>query len=248
MSSIVEDSDGSKSGNPSHLVEHNGCTVNYTKDEWNSSVSVDLGKGRYLVPNYYCLRHGCNHGYWRLESWDFEGSNDGSSYTVLRAHRNDNSLAAQAFSVAAWKVEGVKQAYRYFRIRMTGKNSGYNNDGNSYHQLCCAGIELYGMLLSSTTWHLDTDYVGENAIEDTENELLEELNAIEELMQLEAEEAAEAAAAEEARAAVAEAGAEAAAAPRVYNIAESPFDDLEDELFGGFGGSSTPAAYLSPRN
>jgi hypothetical protein len=37
--------------------------------------------------------------------------------------------------------------------------------------------------------------------------------------------------------------------PRVYNvIAESPFDDLEDELFGGFGGSNTPAAYLSPRN
>jgi hypothetical protein len=98
------------------------------------------------VPSYYCLRHGRSDGCHRLKSWDFEGSNDGSSYTVLRAHRNDSSLADQAFSVAAWKVEGVKQAYRYFRIRQTGWNSG---DGSGYSQATvdCAGIELYGMLL-----------------------------------------------------------------------------------------------------
>jgi hypothetical protein len=165
MSSIYE-YNGRIDGDPSRLVEHphDGSTENCTKNEANSSVSVDLGKGRCLVANYYCLRHGNNNGSWRLQSWDFEGSNDGSSYTVLRAHRNDNSLADQAFSVAAWKVEGVKHAYRYFRIRMTGKNSSYNNgyDGtfffsasgaqvryvNADHHLCCAGIELYGMLLS----------------------------------------------------------------------------------------------------
>jgi hypothetical protein len=124
-----------------------------SSDEANSSVSVDLRKGRSLVASGYCLRHGYCNGWFRLKSWDFEGSNDGSSYTVLRAHRNDNSLADQAFSVAAWKVEGVKQAYRYFRIRQTGNNSGtsYNGkyDGNNCDPaLCCAGIELYGMLLS----------------------------------------------------------------------------------------------------
>jgi hypothetical protein len=111
-------------------------------------VSVDLGKGRSLVPNYYCLRHGDSDGDYRLKSWDFEGSNDGNSYTVLRAHRNDNSLADRGFSVAAWKVEGVKQAYRYFRIRMTGKNSGWSEGDYANHYLRCAGIELYGMLLN----------------------------------------------------------------------------------------------------
>jgi hypothetical protein len=44
--------------------------------------------------------------------------------------------------VAAWEVEGINQAYRHFRIRMTGENSNYN------HMLCCAGIELWGRLLS----------------------------------------------------------------------------------------------------
>jgi hypothetical protein len=48
--------------------------------------------------------------------------------------------------VAAWKVEGGKQAYRYFRIRMTGKNSGWNGK-HCTHQMFCVGIELYGLLL-----------------------------------------------------------------------------------------------------
>jgi hypothetical protein len=52
----------------------------------------------------------------------------------------------KGFSVAAWKVEGATQAYRYFRIRQTGKNSGGLGSGLD-HVLFCAGIELYGMLL-----------------------------------------------------------------------------------------------------
>jgi hypothetical protein len=108
--------------------------------------SLDLGKGRSLVPSDYCARHGMSVGACRLQSWDFEGSNDGSNYTVLRSHRNDNSLPEQGFSMAAWKVEGVNQAYRYFRIRQTGVLNSFNNDGTN-HCLFCAGIELYGMLL-----------------------------------------------------------------------------------------------------
>jgi hypothetical protein len=141
------------SSNPSHLVHHlhDGRTLNYTQDKAESWVSVDLGERHSLVPSYYCLRHGGSNGWCRLQSWDFEGSIDGSSYTVLKAHKNDNSLPDQGFSVAAWEVEGGKQAYRHFRIRMTGKNSGpggYNGHNYHTHSLCCAGIALYGMLLS----------------------------------------------------------------------------------------------------
>jgi hypothetical protein len=53
-------SKGGDGSNPSRLVEHphDGRTWNYTRNVANSSVSVDLGNGRSLVPNYYCLRHG----------------------------------------------------------------------------------------------------------------------------------------------------------------------------------------------
>jgi hypothetical protein len=147
MSSIMDGGSGhssTKHSGPSRLVlhKHDGSTVNFTQGKAHSWVSVDLGVGRCLVVSNYCLRHGASDGRYRLQSWDFEGSNDDSSYTVLTAHKNDNSLPDQGFSEAAWEVEGVKQAYRYFRIRMTGKTS------NGNYNLCCAGIELYGILLS----------------------------------------------------------------------------------------------------
>jgi hypothetical protein len=140
---------------PAHLLlhKHDGSTMSFTKDEENSWVSIDLGEGRSLIVNYYCLRHGNNTGRYRLLSWDFEGSNDGSEWTVLMVHKDDNSLpdstgvdaartGGEGFIVAAWEVEGVNQAYRHFRIRITGKSS------SGTHHMCCAGIELWGRLLS----------------------------------------------------------------------------------------------------
>ena len=133
-------------GDPAHLLfhKHDGSTNNFTNGEENSWVSIDLGEGRSLIVNYYCLRHGNGDGDCRLLSWDFEGSNDGSEWTVLRVHKDDNSLPDEGFSVAAWEVEGVNQAYRHFRIRQTG----YNSSGYGYNNLGCAGIELWGRLQS----------------------------------------------------------------------------------------------------
>jgi hypothetical protein len=154
MSSIKCDS--ADYGDPDHLLfnKHDGSTFNMTKNLKNSWASIDLGEGRSLIVNYYCLRHGKSTGHYRLQSWDFEGSNDGRKWTVLRVHKDEdsawqvegsNEVAAwgdDGFSVAAWQVEGVNQAYRHFRIRMTGP---HGRD----HNLCCAGIELWGRLLSS---------------------------------------------------------------------------------------------------
>jgi E3 ubiquitin-protein ligase HECTD1 len=136
MSSIVN-------GTPAHFLlhKHDGGTLNCTNNEPNSWMSVDLGEGRSLVVNYYSLRHGGDDGR-LLRAWVLEGSNDGSNWIVLRAHTNDDSLPREAFSVAAWKVEGAAQACRHFRIRQTGRNS------RGFHFLGCAGIELWGRLLS----------------------------------------------------------------------------------------------------
>ena len=60
--------------------------------------------------------------------------------SLLRSHRDDQSLPDAKFSTAGWAVEGGQGAFSQFRIRQTGKNS----DGGG--SLCCAGIELYGVL------------------------------------------------------------------------------------------------------
>jgi hypothetical protein len=123
------------------LHKHDGNTVSITENEAYAWVSTDLGEGRSLVVNYYSFRHGMRNSGFRLQSWNFEGSKDGSDWTVLRVHKNDNSLPKRAFSEAAWEVEDVKQAYRHFRVRMTANNSSQNGG------LCCVGIELWGILM-----------------------------------------------------------------------------------------------------
>ena len=117
---------------------------NFTANQPGQWMQVDLGAGRSLVPNHYCLRHGNgNYDVHALRHWVLEGSEDANSWTTLRTHSNDQAMAAASMSVAAWPVEGATKAFRYFRIRQTGKNS------SDHDLLICAGIELYGQLLTA---------------------------------------------------------------------------------------------------
>jgi hypothetical protein len=136
-----------------------------TMNEENSWVSIDIGEARSLLVNYYSLRHGSGGGQKRLRSWDFEGSNDGSAWTVLREHYNENECPDDcAYEEKAYEVKHANQAYRHFRIRMTGTNS---NDWSNTHVLSCAGIELWGRLLSGKEKKLAEE---EQAIETTSDE------------------------------------------------------------------------------
>jgi hypothetical protein len=114
---------------------------NLTDNLADSSMSVDLGADRSVVPSHYCLRNGY---YDALRNWELQGSNDGAEWSTLKQHQNDKSLKAErgsvaAWSVAAWPVE-TEQAFRHFRIQQTGLNSSNN------HCLNCAWFELYGEL------------------------------------------------------------------------------------------------------
>jgi hypothetical protein len=176
MSSIMADSEldpGSKfrgiplSRDPAILVQHpnDGRTMNWTDNEKSSWawVSVDLGEGRSLVPNYYRLNAGADCHFFCPTSWNLEGSNDDINWTVLRAHKNDQSLSDVAklaevaigsymrssgsdwrgsMQMASWEVEGANQAYRHFRIRLTKEVS------SGARVLCIAGIELWGQFLN----------------------------------------------------------------------------------------------------
>lgn len=117
----------------------------YTKDKPNSWMAVDLGEGRSLLPNYYCLRadlHGTDK--FKLRNWELQGSDDGAAWVTLRTHANDSALKG-SMGTAAWPVEGADRAYRHFRILQTGPNSQGPNS-SYFHNLICSGIELYGRL------------------------------------------------------------------------------------------------------
>ena len=106
-------------------------------------MAVDLGEGRSLVVDHYCLRADCNPGF-RLRNWELQGSLDGQTWQTLRIHQSDRSLPQQAMQAmitgftAAWPVDAGAQAFRHFRIAQTGVNS------SGIPHLMCAGIELYG--------------------------------------------------------------------------------------------------------
>ena len=119
-------------------ASHDG-QPNFTANQAGSWMAVDLN--RLLAPTHYCLRSDANNVR-KVRNWRLEGSKDGSSWTCLREHVNDASLAATAFSVAAWPIENASAAvFRHFRVFQTAENSS----GNDY--LMCAGMELYGTLL-----------------------------------------------------------------------------------------------------
>ena len=116
----------------------------YTDNVANSWMTVDLGFGRALQVDHYCLRHGYENVKYVLRNWNLEGSNNNIDWTVLREHNDDTSLAEKAYSESHWDVNSAasNSPYRFFRILQTGPNS------NRDHFLTCCGIELYGMSIN----------------------------------------------------------------------------------------------------
>jgi hypothetical protein len=106
---------------------------------------VDLGAGRSLLASHYTLRHGFSSTNVALRNWNFEGSNDAKSWTVLSEHRNDTHLGDN-YKSHTWQVgtefSNDVQPYRYFSIHVTG----YNASRHYYLQI--NAIELYGRFLS----------------------------------------------------------------------------------------------------
>jgi len=116
---------------------HAASVYNYTSNVPESWLAVDLGEGRSLVVDHYCLRS--DNISQKLRNWELQGSPDGQTWQTLRAHQNDMSLSSQPMSTAAWPVDARAQAFRHFRIQQMNVNSSGNR-----HNLTCAGIELYG--------------------------------------------------------------------------------------------------------
>eukprot|EP01083_Nonionella_stella_P091043 254450_1 len=103
-----------------------------------SHIVVDF-LDRTIRPSHYTLRHYASWDTEALRSWNFEGSNDGEVWKLLKMHKTDQSLRSKGQS-HTWALPGVHEAFSMFRIRMTGKNS------NEHWYLACSGFEIYGVL------------------------------------------------------------------------------------------------------
>ncbi|XP_074624304.1 uncharacterized protein LOC141882226 isoform X4 [Acropora palmata] len=116
-----------------------------TKARENSWWCVDLTENYALHLTHYTLRHGQEQRWSFLCNWRLEGSVDGCKWTMLKNHNNDRGLAEtkspSTYCTHTWAIDGNFNAFRYFRIFQTGKNSSGNLG------IFLSGIELYGVLV-----------------------------------------------------------------------------------------------------
>ena len=110
----------------------------YTESLEGSSVAVQLPLA--VIVTRYTFRHGNNNPACTLRNWNFEGSNDGVEWVVLRQHVNDRALPQLTHSTASWDVDSNGRAFSHYRIHQTGINSP------GIHNLLMGGLELYGSL------------------------------------------------------------------------------------------------------
>jgi len=140
LGEVVSSSSSLSNGAVKNFVQHAHAAPihNFTHGGPQSWLAVDLGEGRSLVVDHYCLRSDKYGNHNKLRNWELQGSLDGQTWQMLRVHPGDSSLSSQPMSTAAWPVDAGARAFRHFRILQTGTNS------TGFHNLMCTGIELYG--------------------------------------------------------------------------------------------------------
>ena len=138
---IVVTRSSDRKGHAEDLLKKRG-TVSGTKDNEGSSWCVDLTEKYVLFLTHYTLRHGCEKRQSVLLNWRLEGSLHGRRWTTLKNHENDHGLNKdRSYCTCTWALNGNSNAFRYFRIFQTGKNS------SDEFGIFLSGIELYGVLI-----------------------------------------------------------------------------------------------------
>ena len=137
---VVTGTEG-KVGNSLSDFVNNAVGSLYVYNTQGGWLAVDL-KGRKVVPRGYMLST-CDGWVSHMpRGWRFEGSNDGTTWKLLKAHANDHTFDGLTMT-AYFAVPATKdnEAYSHFRVVLTGTDS----DGSYYLVISC--IELYGELL-----------------------------------------------------------------------------------------------------
>jgi len=111
----------------------------YTNSTANSWFMLDLKENKAKV-SHYTIRHGYNGGSYFPRNWQFQGSENGSSWVTLKNHVNDSSISTSMGSKTFAVEHKNPPFFRYFRIY----GSGTNSSGDNY--LMVSGLEMYGQL------------------------------------------------------------------------------------------------------
>jgi hypothetical protein len=105
----------------------------------NQWLCYDFKDRRIRLTDYSIAAHTKN---WFLRSWVVEGSEDGSTWTILDERSNNND-ANSSHPIATFTVErNAEQEWRFIRLRQTGK-------WNNYDCLILFRFELFGLVIGS---------------------------------------------------------------------------------------------------
>jgi len=111
-----------------------------TKPDPKSWFSFDFGS-RKIRPTAYMVRHYLSWDTEALRNWNFEASNDGMEWKVIREHRGDVSLKKKGQEFV-FPVQ-CNEFYSSFRLYQTGPNS------NRHHYLAISGFDIFGDIRES---------------------------------------------------------------------------------------------------
>ena len=132
---VTVEASGSLNGrDPSTIIEEDPIRHWFTESDGNAWVLFEF-KDLYIQPTHYGVwSHG---GASTLRNWQFQASNDRTTWIVLSTHQNDETLK-EPFSQHEWPIE-TNGYFKYFRIIQTG----FNWSGNRW--LYLQKVEIWGV-------------------------------------------------------------------------------------------------------
>ena len=130
---------------PSHALHYDSIIFFQTNPFPDSWFCIDFKKIK-VKPSHYSIKSntGGGRGYFHLQSWNIEGSNDKLSWDVLDSRRGEKSLDDRGVS-NTFEIQNKQYAnnyYRYIRIIQRGLNTHNSNS------LAFTAIEFFGDIQS----------------------------------------------------------------------------------------------------
>lgn len=125
------------------VISRDSAAVNcHTNDDKSAWFMIDLGVN--VIPTAYTLRHSRGYGRSALRNWLFQMSKDGTTWSTLKTHENDESLQEPG-STSTWQLEmpeelkDGKDGWNMLRIQQNGPNASRQT-----YYLSVSGLEVYG--------------------------------------------------------------------------------------------------------
>jgi len=131
-------------------------TASWTENSKFEYFQVDMGQHVHFIPIHYQMRYGSKSYKVLPKAWVLQASNDAQQWVTLRSHENDDSFKKQDYAIASWPIDHntshhFGEAFRYFRIKLTGKTNSSHQDWD--HTLVVTGFELFGFAIVSRKFH-----------------------------------------------------------------------------------------------